>query len=124
MDNKEFGKNLEGRTLRFAIQVIHLSSTLPNTPEARVVRNQFTKAGPERFRDGANYREVNRSRSIADFIHKIKICETEASETVFWLNVIATQKWVDENEVRSLLEEVCELLAIFTSAIRNLKINS
>lgn len=121
MDNKEFGKNLEVRTLRFAIQVIHLSTTLPNTPEARVVRNQFTKAGTS---VGANYREVNRSRSKADFIHKIKICETEASETVFWLNVIATQKWVDENKVRSLLKEASELLAIFTSATRNLKINS
>ncbi|HKI43815.1 MAG TPA: four helix bundle protein [Balneolales bacterium] len=84
MNNKEFGKNLEDGTLRFAIKVIHLPSKLPNTPEARVVRNQFTKSGTS---VGANYREVNRSRSKADFYHKTKICETEASETIYWLKL-------------------------------------
>ena len=45
MDNKEFGKQLENRTKKFAINVIELSALLPNTPEGKVVRNQFTKAG-------------------------------------------------------------------------------
>lgn len=85
MNNKEFGKNLEERTLEFALRVIRLSSSLPNVPEGRVARNQFTKSGTS---IGANYREANRSRSKADFMHKIKICETEASETIFWLKII------------------------------------
>ncbi len=38
--NKEFAKELEERTLRFAIRIIKLSVKLPNTPESRVVRNQ------------------------------------------------------------------------------------
>lgn len=118
MNNKEFGRKLEDRTLKFGIQVIRLSSTLPNTPESRVVRNQFTKAGTS---VGANYREANRSRSKADFIHKMKICETEASETVFWLKIIEKQTWGDKQEVQSLIKEAGELLGIFTSAGKNLK---
>jgi len=78
MDNKEFAKELEKRTRRFAIRIIKLSAKLPDTPEARVVRYQITKAGTS---IGANYREANRSRSKADFRSKIKICESEASET-------------------------------------------
>ncbi|MCK5033059.1 MAG: four helix bundle protein [Calditrichia bacterium] len=78
MDNKEFAKKLEKRTRKFAIQIIKLSAKLPNTPEERVVRNQITKAGTS---IGANYREANRARSKADFRSRIKICESEASET-------------------------------------------
>ena len=45
MDVKEFSKVLEKRTRKFAVSIIQLSSTLPNTPEGRVIRNQITKSG-------------------------------------------------------------------------------
>ena len=85
MENKAFGKKLEIRTLKFAIQIIKASAKLPNSPEGRVVRNQITKSGTS---IGANYREANRARSKADFRNKIKICESEASETQYWLELI------------------------------------
>ena len=89
MDNKTFAKELEKRTLKFAIKILRLSTKLPNTPEGRVVRNQITKSGTS---IGANYREANRARSKADFRNKIKICEGEASETQYWLEVISELK--------------------------------
>jgi hypothetical protein len=42
MDNKEFSKELEKRTRKFAVRVIRLSARLPDTPEARVVKTQIT----------------------------------------------------------------------------------
>ena len=80
MDNKEFGKELESRTRKFALRIIRLSTSLPNTPESKVIKYQITKSGTS---IGANYREANRSRSKADFLNKIKISESEASETVY-----------------------------------------
>jgi four helix bundle protein len=112
MDIKDFAKELEKRTLKFAVQIIRLSTTLPNTPEAKVVRNQLTKCGTS---VGANYREANRSRSKADFKNKITICETEASETQFWLEVIVEVGWKSYDQVKPEYEECSELLAIFTS---------
>jgi len=112
VDNKEFSKNLEERTRKFAVKIIHLSTTLPNTPEARVIRNQITKSGTS---IGANYREANRARSKADFKNKIKICESEASETEYWLEVIVEANWLNREEVKPLYEECTELLALFTS---------
>ena len=85
MNRKKFAKNLEKRTRLFAVRVIKISAKLPNTPEGRVVRNQLTKAGTS---VGANYREANRARSKADFRNKIKICESEASETLYWIEII------------------------------------
>ena len=112
MDIKEFSKELEKRTRKFAVNIIRLAVTLPNTPEAKVVRNQLTKCGTS---VGANYREANRSRSKADFKNKIAICETEASETQYWLEVIVEVEWKTWNQVKSEYDECSELLAIFTS---------
>ena len=36
MDLKQFAKELEKRTRKFAVRIIHLSTTLPNTPKARL----------------------------------------------------------------------------------------
>ena len=119
MDNKEFSKQLEARTKKIAISIIKLSYSLPNTPEGKVIRNQVTKSGSS---IGANYREANRSRSKADFRNKIKICESEASETVYWLEIIAELNWVESKIIQVILAEGNELLAIFTSIGKKLKI--
>ncbi len=112
MDIKEFSRELERRTRKFAVNIIRLSVTLPNTPEAKVVRNQLTKCGTS---VGANYREANRSRSKADFKNKITICESEASETQYWLEVIIEVGWKTRDQILSEYQECGELLAIFTS---------
>jgi len=82
MENKEFAKLLEKRTRDFGVRIIRLSTALPNTPEGREIRRQITKSGTS---VGANYREANRARSRADFKNKIRICESEASETQYWM---------------------------------------
>ncbi len=85
MTNKEFAIKLEKRTVKFAINIINLSVSLPNSPEGLVLRNQLTKSGTS---IGANYREANRSRSPKDFKNKIKISLGEASEADYWLEII------------------------------------
>ena len=118
MDNKDFSKNLEKRTKKFAVAIIRLSTRLPSTPEGMVIRNQITKSGTS---VGANYREANRARSRADFKNKIKICESEASETQYWLEVIIEIKWLSWEDVRLDYDECSELLAIFTTIGKNKK---
>jgi four helix bundle protein len=116
MDNKAFARNLEKRTRRFAVEIIRLSSSLPNTPEARVIRNQLTKAGTS---IGANYREANRSRSRADFRSRIKICTSEASEAMYWMEVIMKVGWMDGKRGKPLYSECNELLSIFSAVVRS-----
>ncbi|MBE0422448.1 MAG: four helix bundle protein [Lutibacter sp.] len=118
MENKEFSKQLESRTKKFAISIINLSASLPVTTEGRVIKNQITKSGTS---IGANYREANRSRSKADFRNKIKICESEASETVYWLEIIIILNWVDLAKTQLIMNEANEILAIFTSISKNLR---
>jgi four helix bundle protein len=112
MDNKEFAKALEKRTRDFAVRVIRLSSLLTSGPEHKLVRNQLTKAATS---IGANYREANRARSKADFANRIRICESEASETQYWLEIIVDAKWLPWEKVKPEYDECSELLALFTS---------
>ncbi len=114
MENKEFSKQLQYRTKAFAIRIIRLSASLPNTVEGKIVRNQLTKAGTS---VGANYREANRSRSKADFKNKIRICESESNESCYWLEITSDMEWIHSS---SELTESNELLAIFTSIGKNL----
>jgi len=117
MDNKAFAEKLERRTRAFAIDIIRLSSCLPNAPEGMVIRNQLTKAGTS---VGANYREANRSRSKADFKSKIRICESEASETLYWLKIIKELRWLDPAKITPSSNECRELLALFTSIAKGI----
>jgi len=119
MENKVFAKQLEDRTKRFAISVIKLSALLPGSPEGKVVRNQFTKAGTS---VGANYREANRARSKADFSNKIRICESESSESIYWLEIIEEINWLTPEKTKPVLAEAIEILAIFTSTGKTLKL--
>lgn len=117
MTNKEFAKQLEKRTIIFAIAVIKLSASMPNTTESLVLRNQITKSGTS---VGANYREANRSRSPKDFKNKIKICQAESSETDYWLEIIEALNWLESPSLNALRIEAKELLAIFTSIANKL----
>jgi four helix bundle protein len=116
MERKAFAKDLEKRTRTFAVQIIRLPMRLSKTPEGMVIRNQPTKSGSS---IGANYREANRSRSKADFRNKIKICESEASETQYWLEVIVETEWLVRDEIKSEYNECSELLALFTAIGKN-----
>ncbi len=72
MNNKVFGEKQENRPRKFAISIITLSGLLPNTTESPVIKNMVTKSVTS---IGANYREVNRARSKADFKKKLKYVE-------------------------------------------------
>ena len=112
MNNRDFARNLEERTKQFALRILRLSVALPKTPEALVVRNQITKSGTS---VGANYREANRARSKAGLINRIKICESEASETQYWLELIIAADWLPKEKTAAAHKECSELLAFFTS---------
>jgi four helix bundle protein len=105
-------KDLLERTKKYALNIIKLVASLPNTREANLIGTQLLKAGTS---VGANYREANCARSKAEFRAKIGIVEQESDESLYWLEIlkesgIAKGKLLDE-----LLVEADELVAIFTT---------
>jgi len=109
---------LEGRTKEFSVRIVRLIRAFPKTVDGIEMGRQLLRSGTS---IGANYREANRAESKADFIHKVGIAEKEASETVYWLELCEASPLGNTVEVRSLLAESNELLAILTTIGRKAK---
>ena len=109
---------LETRTKRFALDVIKFVASLKPSRPAKVIARQVLKSGTS---VGANYREATRAESRSDFIHKLAICEKEAAETEYWLELLAESRLAPLEQCDELLRECSELLAIIVASIRTAK---
>lgn len=105
-------KALERRTKDFALRVIQFTAHLPKTKASDVMGYQLLKSGTS---IGANYREANRAESKSDFIHKIALVEKEAAETQYWLELFHETGIGGADDLKWLMQEATELLAIFTT---------
>ena len=118
MSNPEANRQLEERTLVFAVFVVHFTASLPRNEVGSVIGRQLLKAGTS---IGANYREANRAESREDFIHKTGVVLKEAAETDYWLELCTRTEMGDPAQCAWLSQEARELLAIFTTINRHAK---
>lgn len=117
------GKSEElcGRTKQFAVRVVRLFRSLPNSAEAQVVGRQLLRSGTS---VAANYRAVCKARSRADFISKLGIVEEEVDESVFWLEFLADTQMMPRRRLTDLIGEAKQLTAIFAASRRTAKRNN
>ena len=108
----------EGRTKKFAVQVVKAIGVFPRTVDGQVIGRQLLKAGTS---IGANYREANRAESRVDFAHKVGIAEKEAAETIYWLEICQDCRLGNKETVDALHKEAGELLAILITIARKAK---
>lgn len=94
------------------MDVIKLVNQLSRSKAADVIGYQVLKSGTS---IGANYREARRAQSHTDCIHKLAICEKEAAEIEYWLELLI-ESGLAIGEIENLLQEARELLAIFVSS--------
>jgi four helix bundle protein len=103
------------RTKSFAIRVMKLVDSLPNSRAANVVGNQVLRSATS---VGANYRAARRARSPAEFCSKLGIAEEEADESVYWLELLIDAELVRAALLKDLLKEANELIAMIVASIR------
>ena len=106
---------MKDRTRMFALRVIRLAESLPNTPTAITIRNQMLRSGTS---VGANYRAACRARSRRDFIAKMGIVEEETDETSYWIELLIDAELIKRDRVAVLLRESNEILSITISSIK------
>ncbi len=107
-------EGLLGRTKRFALRVIRLCESLPNTPTANVIREQLLRSGTS---VGANYRAACRAKSSADFILKMGMVEEEADESLYWMELLIETDIMQKALLTDLMREGNEILAMIVSSI-------
>ena len=104
--------DLKPRTKRFALDVILYSRELPRGDEFVVMRRQLIRSATSL---AANYRAAQRAKSKADFISKLGTAEEEADETLFWLECLSELATREHAELKRLLAEADELVAILVT---------
>ena len=108
-------RDLQERTKRFALSVIRTFSIIPKTTEAQVLGKQLLRSGTS---VGANYREVYRGRSKAEFIAKCGDSLRELEETAYWLELLVDGKIVSAETLAHLRRECDELIASFVTILK------
>ena len=109
-------QDLRLRTKQFALRIIKMCGSLPNSRAGRILGNQVFRSGTS---VGANYREAYRARSRAEFISKLGDCQKELEETIYWMELLADSGTIKAAKLTLLLTEANELMAIFSSMIKS-----
>ena len=104
---------MKQRTKAFALRVLKLVDTLPETRAGRILSNQLGRSASS---VGANYRAACRSRSNAEMISKLAVVEEEADESAFWMELISEHGLVVTSKIAPLLKEADELTAIMVAS--------
>ncbi|MBI3884310.1 MAG: four helix bundle protein [Opitutae bacterium] len=110
-------KELKDRTKNFALRVLKLVDTLPDTRSGRVLAGQLGRSGTS---VGANYRAACRSRSTAEMISRLSIVEEEADESAFWMELVADHGMMSTDKLAPLRQEAGELTAIMVASRKTL----
>jgi four helix bundle protein len=106
-------RELLDRTKKFALRVFKLVGALPRTIQGKAVAAQLIRSGTS---VAANYRAACRARSKPEFIAKLGVVEEEADESAFWLELIIERDLLRAGNVKPLLTQAGEIVAIMASS--------
>lgn len=106
------------RTKDFALRIIRLSASIPDTPVGRIKLRQIVRSGTS---VGAHAREARRSRTDAEMISKIDVALQELEETRYWLELLGESGLLLPMRLVAVQDEASQLTAILVTSARTLK---
>jgi four helix bundle protein len=113
MEKIEFIENFKKSTKQFALNIIKLTSELPNNKESLVIAKQLLRSATS---VGANYRAASRSRSKAEFLNKMCIVVEEADECLYWIELLQESGIRKDKIIVRLYNECEEILKVVSAA--------
>ncbi len=108
-------QELEDRLIDFAVAMIGLVESLPNTNAGCHISAQLLRTATS---PAPNHGEARSAESRRDFVHKMKISLKELRETMIWLKIASRKKLVNYSIVSTSISQCDELIAIFVSSTR------
>ena len=109
---------IEQKSFEFAVRIVNLYKHLSETKKEFVLSKQLLRSGTS---IGANVAEAEQAQSKADFISKMSIALKEASETKYWIRLLASTSYLTEAESVSILNDCVELEKILVSIVKSTK---
>ena len=106
---------------KFALRVIRLYVYLKDERKEYVMSKQIYRCGTS---IGANIAESRFAQSDADYICKLSIALKEASETMYWLDLLHESDFISLKQYESLLNDVKKITGTLVNIINKIKTNN
>jgi four helix bundle protein len=106
-------QELRNRLAQFAVAIECVTRPMLARPEVRDIALQIRRSSSGM---AANHRAGGRARSHAEFTSKIGIALEESDETLYWLEHLSDCGLAEREELRGLIKEAKELVAILTTS--------
>ena len=109
---------LRDKSKAFAIRIIKLYKFLLEEKKEFVISKQILRCGTS---IGANFAEAIYGVSEADFMNKLSIAQKEASETIYWLELLYETDFITKEQFDSMLADADELVRLLAASIITMK---
>ena len=109
---------LRDKSKAFAIRIIKFYKFLMEEKKEFVISKQILRCGTS---IGANFAEAIYGVSEADFINKLSIAQKEASETIYWLELLYETDFITKEQFDSMLADADELIRLLAESIITMK---
>ena len=106
------------KSKKFAVRIIKFYKYLNDQKHEHIISKQLIRCGTS---IGANAIESRNAQSRSDFTSKLNIALKEADETAYWLDLLHSTDYLDDNMFSSLNNDCQELISILMSIIKRLK---
>ena len=106
------------KSLAFAKRVVSAYKFLCEEKHEYVLSKQFLRSGTS---IGANVAEAQYAVSRKDFLNKHYIALKECAETLYWLELMLSSRYLSEKEHRSLYDDCEELRKLLSSITKTMK---
>ena len=109
---------LAERLLGFAVDIIKISSNIPNTYTAQHIYQQLIESASS---CGAEFEENLVNKPETGSGQKLQSVLKEMRKTNYWLKLLRQSGLVESNKIEPLIQESCELIKIISKSVKSAK---
>ena len=106
------------KSKRFAVRIVRLYAYLHDEKHEFIMSKQLLRCGTS---IGANLAEAEYAVSKSDFQSKTYIALKEASETLYWLELLYNTGYMNAQQYTSLRQDADELRRILSASTKTLR---
>lgn len=118
-DVSRFNQEMRSRSKMFAVNIYKMLTKIRLNDLSRIPVRQLMKSATS---VASNFSSATRGRSAAEFYSKICVVTEECDECLFWIDFLTEAGIMSTSETATLQGEADELLRIFSSIKKKLKL--
>ena len=118
LERKHIDNNVYDLTKAFAVRIVKLYNFLCNEKKEFVMSKQLLRCGTS---IGANVAEGRNAQTRPDFITKMNIALKEASESLYWIDLLHDTEYLNDTQFESINNDCGKIVAVLTKIVKSTK---